>query len=86
MISSGSEQLIGDPDSNSFIEALQTHENLTGEQVACDPYNNAVKALRLRVHVIPSRATSNRVGAGPAICTLGLSLILVRLGASTLKG
>jgi hypothetical protein len=32
MISSGSEQPIGDPDSNSFIEALQTHENLTGEQ------------------------------------------------------
>jgi hypothetical protein len=59
MISSGSEQPIGDPDSNSFIEALQTHENLTGEQVACVPYKNAVKAPRLRVHVMPSRATSN---------------------------
>jgi hypothetical protein len=34
MISSGSEQPIGDPDPNSFIGGLQTHENLAGVQVA----------------------------------------------------
>ena len=95
MISSGSEQPIGDSDLNSFIGGLQIHENLAGVQVAGNPYKIAVKAPRLRVHVIPSRATSNGasnptrlVGAGPTTCTLGLSLILrlVRLGAGTLKG
>jgi hypothetical protein len=40
MISSGSEQPIGDPDSNSFIGSLQTHENLAGVQVARNPYKS----------------------------------------------
>jgi hypothetical protein len=36
--------------------------------------------------VVQPKKPTRLVGAGPAICTLGLSLILVRLGASTLKG
>ena len=94
MINSGSEQPIGDPDSNSLIGCLQTHINLASVQVACNPPQVAIKVLRLRVHVIPSGTISNgasnptRLVVPVSLPHTGLSLILRlgHFGASSLKG
>jgi hypothetical protein len=74
VISSGSEQPIGDPNFNFFIGGLQTRINLAGVKVARNPYKIAVKALRLRVHVIPSRAASN--GASNPTRLVGAGVLL----------
>jgi hypothetical protein len=47
MNSSGSEQPIGDQNSDSFIGGFQIHKNFTGVQVVCNPCKIAVKAPRL---------------------------------------